>query len=409
MRWWLLAPLAIVAFVSWLAASGLVSSNDGSHVALARALALRHETKIDDDVALTLYVDRAVRGAHDYSDRPPGTAFAAFPAVWLGDKLDPALRDPRGSKAAAKNFAETYDIRRRRHRARSPPLYGLRGTALALSIHTVVIGGLGLLAAFVLLRRARASPPAAAFAITTLGLATLWGPYSTALFSHVSAGTALAAMLVGATGDRRVHWVLGGAAAGWAIACEYTLLLAVVPAVLLLAERRTWPYVGLGSIPVLALVAAYHDAAFGSPLAIGYDFQSNFGFARDRATTFDANPLLGLWTLWGAGRGAGVLAQSPVVFAGLAGLWIAGKRRWLLALAPWALLLCFHRTPFGGGTEDHRYLVPALPILAVGIGLLWDRLATADPTKAPLRLATLIAAALASTLLTWTHFFSWRG
>ena len=61
----------------WISlASGLVSSNDGSHVALARALALRGETTIDPEVGLTLWVDRARRDGHDYSDRPPGTAFA---------------------------------------------------------------------------------------------------------------------------------------------------------------------------------------------------------------------------------------------------------------------------------------------------------------------------------------------
>lgn len=407
MRWWPLAPLAIVAVVCWMATAGFVSSNDGSHVALARALALRHETKIDRDVALTLYVDRAKREGHDYSDRPPGTAFAAVPAVWIGDKLDAPLRQHDALGSAANNFAETYDVRRRRFSAPSPPLFELRGTALALSFYTVFVGVLGLMALNALLRRAGASPPARAFAIVTLGLATLWGPYSTVLFSHASAGAAIAALLLGATSDSKRGWALGGLAGGWAVACDYALVLAVVPIVLMIAHRRAWVFIALGSVPIVVLVAAYHSAAFGSPFSIGYDFQGNFGFARDRSSTFDANPIVGFWTLWGAGKGAGVLAQSPVVFAGIAGLWLAGRRRWLIVLLPWSLLLCFHRTPFGGGTLDHRYLVPALPVLAVGIGLLWDRLALGQ--RSALRIGTLTLAAVASTILVWTHYFDWRG
>ena len=60
----------------WLANSGgLLSSNDGSHLALARALVLHHRVDIDGERALTLEVDLATREGHAYSDRPPGTAF----------------------------------------------------------------------------------------------------------------------------------------------------------------------------------------------------------------------------------------------------------------------------------------------------------------------------------------------
>src|SRR5690554_5819917 len=49
--------LGLLAFVWTANSSGLISSNDGSHLALARALGLRGEASIDPDRALTLEVD----------------------------------------------------------------------------------------------------------------------------------------------------------------------------------------------------------------------------------------------------------------------------------------------------------------------------------------------------------------
>src|SRR5688500_9965955 len=93
----------------WMSlASGLVSSNDGSHVALARALVLRGETTIDPDVGLTLWVDRAHREGHDYSDRPPGTAFAALPAARVGAWIDPLWY--ADSKARIESGADTRSV-----------------------------------------------------------------------------------------------------------------------------------------------------------------------------------------------------------------------------------------------------------------------------------------------------------
>ncbi|HVI00328.1 MAG TPA: hypothetical protein VM869_16540 [Enhygromyxa sp.] len=417
-----------LAFVWTANSSGLISSNDGSHLALARALVLRGETAIDPDRALTLEVDLAEREGHAYSDRPPGTAFAALPATWLGDRLDPAMFERAVEQArsgreveplpGALPYIATYAARSAAGSS-GPQLAKVIGSSIAISIHAVLIGLLGLVLIDRLLRRIpKLDVSARLFAIASLGLASAWGPYSTALFSHVSAATAVAGFLLGVVTLEREPSstmrtaMLTGLAGAWAIACDYLLLLAIVPIGLVLIPWRRWGAVALGAAPIVLASLAYHAAAFGGPLAVGYDHQSNFAFARERGSTFSGNLLDGLWTLWGLGRGAGLLAQAPIVLVGLATLLGMGVRgdadsttrrcaRALLGFVPWMLVLALHRTPWGGGTEDHRYLIPILPFAAIGLALAWARATLA------LRVAA-VTLALVSAVLIWRHFLGWH-
>ncbi|PRQ07999.1 hypothetical protein [Enhygromyxa salina] len=442
--WRLPALLALLVFV-WLAnSSGLLSSNDGSHLALARALVLRGHTQIDPDRALTLEVDLAQRGGHTYSDRPPGTAFAALAGVFIGDQLDPAMfeRAMRQAQAnrpveplpAAGPYIATYAKRSAGARVAGPQLAKLIGTSLAISIHAALVGVVGLLFVAAMLRRfdeSLAGLGPRLFALSCLGLGSAWGPYSSALYSHVSAATAVAGFLLGvvvlaadhdrpAAGAARRRAVIGaltGFAGAWAISCDYLLLLAIVPASLLAINFRAWPAVLLGTAPVVVATLAYHHAAFGGVLEVGYDHQQNFEFARERGSTFSGNFFDGIWTLWGLGRGAGLLAQSPIALAGLLAVPLIAWRergssdptartrvaviRALAGFSPWIVMLALHRTPFGGNTEDHRYLIPLLPFAALGLGLAWAR-------ATPLVRGALAALALASTLLVWRHFLAWH-
>jgi hypothetical protein len=419
-RRWPLWALVSIAVLSWWVGQGLVSSNDGSHLALGRALVLRGETRIDAEESLTLWIDRAHRQGHVYADRPPGTAFAALPSIWVGDRLDPVFmrasvrRGELVAMPATRRYVETYGIRRQRHGGAGPALVDLQGTAVMLRAQAALVGVLGLWAMLRWLRLRGVSEPGQAFAVAALALGTLWGPYSTALFSHVTAGTAAMLMLLALElarrrrdeGDARAPWLDGvaGLAGGWAVVTDYALVLAIVPLAALLSEPRRWPAIAAGAVPIAVATGVYHQAAFGSPWSIGYDHHAEFDFARGRGSTFSGNPLEGLWTLWGFGRGAGVAAQSPVVLAGVAGLVVGGHRRLLLALSPWLVALALHRTAWGGDTLDHRYLVPMLPLVGIGLATLWER--------ARGRAAFVVALAglaVLSAALVWAHFFAWRG
>ena len=322
----------------------------------------------------------------------------------------------------------TYAKRKASSGAEGPNLVSLIGTSLAIACHAALVGLIGLALVGALLRRLGLDEGPRLVAIVCLGLASAWGPYSSALFSHVSAATAVAGFLLGlailgadpSTDAKRSRVVaaLTGLAGAWAIACDYALILAIVPASLLAIDRRRWPIVLLGAAPIVLATLAYHHAAFGRWYAIGYDYQQNFAFARARASTFSGGLLEGLWILWGLGRGAGLLAQAPIVLAGFVGLGVAIYHRdpWgsdpadaalarlaraLLGFAPWMIAVAMHETPWGGGTEDHRYLIPISAYAAVGLGLGWER------ARARVR-ALLLGLGLASSILIWRHFLGWH-
>lgn len=416
--------------------SGLTSSNDGSHVALGRALALRHETPITQEVGLTLWVDRARRGGTDYSDRPPGTAFAALGALWVGALFDPAWgkqtaealragKDPRDVDAlvivrpATDRYLATYGARRmERKDATSPNLIALQGTALLLSFHVGLIGGLGLAGLLMLLRQREVDAMGQVIVVIAIGAGTLWGPYSTMLFSHATAGTMLiwhvwALSTINRDTDtiskrRTIELaVLAGLTGAWAVSCDYLLLLAIIPLTWLSSSARQWPWILAGALPIAIATALYHQAAFGSVLSIGYDHHASFDFAQSRAQTFSGNPLQGLWTLWGAGEGAGVLVLAPVALVAAVGL--RDEARLALGLAPWAIALCLHQTPTGGAGQDHRYLVPAMALLGVGLGHVWKRITALPNTPRIVASIALVLLMSLSAILTWSHFFSWRG
>ncbi len=417
-RPWLVRSLLVaIAIATLLLGRGLVSSNDGSHLALARALALRHETAIDPDVALTLWVDRAERDGHHYSDRPPGTAFAALPAVWLGAQLDPWLTEQtlEGGELiavpAADPYARTYVARARKH-GRAPTLLQFQGTALLVRLHCALVGVLGLWLLELWMRARGLALGPRVFALVATATATLWGPYSTTLFAHVTSGTLWCATLLACTrakDEEGWRWpVLAGLAGAWAIATDYLLVVPIALQLGLLVPRRHWRFVALGALPLVVATAAYHSAAFGSPLSIGYDHHAEFEFARTRTETFAGNPLTGLWTLFGLGHGAGVLAQSPALALAIGGLVVHWRWRELAPLVPWVLLLALHRTPFGGETLDHRYLVPAVPIVAHGLAHAWDRWVTHGPRLPRVHAFGLLLITIVSAALVWSHFFAWR-
>jgi len=419
MRGWTMPAVIVAVVLVWLAAgTGLVSSNDGSHVALARAFA-RGEIAIDDDVALTLWVDRAVRDGRSYSDRPPGTAAAATPAAWLGDRLDPLLwRDATRRKAtlvtpAARRYMQTYVARSDRHGV-GPPLAKLQGTVLLVALHCALVGALGLVCLDRLLRLHGFALAARVFAILGLGLATLWGPYSTVLFSHVTSGTlwiamALALAQADRTPARARMWLVGaGVLGGWAVASDYSMIVPIALHVALAVPWRAWPLVGAGTLVPAIATAAYHTAAFGSWHAIGYDHHASFEFARGRASTFSGNPLEGAWVLLGFGRGAGVLAQAPLVVLGVVGLALDKRWREGVAIAAWVVLLAFHRTPWGGASEDHRYIVPAVPLVALGFASVWQRWAAHEGGTRRVVALGMLVLTTCSAVLAWAGFLATR-
>jgi hypothetical protein len=136
------------------------------------------------------------------------------------------------------------------------------------------------------------------------------------------------------------------------------------------------------AVPVLIL-AGYNWALFDRPWRTSYSYQFYFDWSRSLATTYVTPPWIGLrWLLLGQGRPAGghggLLIGTPALALALWGLTIlwrrGGKSRaralLLLGVALTVILpAAAHRTYWGGGSRDVRYLVAIVPALYAPLAL----------------------------------------
>jgi len=390
-----LALLACLYF-ALTAADGIISTNDGSHYALTKALAVDGSARIDPYVNYGAiqppkgtpttddYRDVSARDGHFYSDRPPGTAFLAVPFYWLGELVS------RISGRRDLDFPLRYVTM----------LPSLLGAATALALYWLARGlGAG---------RSAATLTAGSAALTTLLL-----KYATLLYSHIAgalfATAALAAILLAERRPGR-SWplALGGALLGWSAVTEYPNLLLIVPVGLYVlwcawcgpdprgfAPRGPLVFSLAWAVPILIL-AGYDWLAFGAPWHTSYTYQYYFEWSRSPLTTYVTPPLTGLrWLLFGP---SGLFVITPALALALWGLLILARRapaRAMLLLGVVLIVLlptALHRTYYGGGSRDTRYLLVIVPALYAPLALWLD--AVALPRRPLARLALLGGAAL---------------
>ena len=379
------ALLALAAlYFALTGAAGIVSTNDGSHYALTRALADDGTARIDPYVGYTAiqprrgtptpadYRDVSFYDGHFYSDRPPGTAWLAVPFYWAG-------------KVAG-------------------TLSGRRDVDFPLRYTTMlppVLGALTALALYGLARGLGAGPVAAIATAATGALTTLLLKYATLLYSHIAAAACVTAALAGIVaaeegardraGPRRWGLAASGAALGYSGVVEYPNLLLLLPCgAYLLWRARTGDrqaplaFAAGWAVPVLLLLG-YHWAVFDRPWRTSYTYQYYFEWSRRLTTTYVTPPWIGLrWLLLGQGRpagGAGLLTVTPAFLLALWGLAILARRGGesraraaLLAGVTLCLLLltAAHRTYYGGGSRDTRYLLAIVPALYAPLAIWFE-------------------------------------
>lgn len=244
------------------------------------------------------------------------------------------------------------------------------------------------------------SPPVRDAALLTYALGSLAFSYSELFMSHQTTAVLLFASLYAAAKTRAGAWGLwgwaaSGSLAALAVAAEYTGALTVVclavwvVADVWLAEpdlgrrlRALGLAVGLvvlGAAPVLGLLMAYHQAAFGHPLVSGYKYLADAayqgwhvgGFLGIRGPDLRA---LGL-SFFSPLRG--LILLSPWVAVALAGIWLLRPQR---AHFVFLLVLSLANTYFTAAfTYDSwgwcigpRHLTPWLPFLVLPLGKVLD-------------------------------------
>ena len=134
----------------------------------------------------------------------------------------------------------------------------------------------------------------------------------------------------------------------------------------------------VGAVPALLALGLYNDHAFGSPLHLSYRY-TVFGSQRSHGFFgLGAPSLHGLWETLFADKG--LISRSPVMLlasAGLVLLWQTGKRAEAGLCVAVSLTFVVYNAgyfaPYGGTSPGPRFLVPALPFLALGLGHAYRR------------------------------------
>jgi hypothetical protein len=355
--------------------------NEESHFAQVRAF--DHGTAIIDHYRRTTG-DRAYYHGHYYSDKAPGMALFLLPAYHF---------------AVATGVARPAGIG-------TMHLMVVFGCVLPL---TIIL----LLALWLVERRDPGYGPAVAI---TLGLATLFLPFATVLFSHIlSACLGFAAFCLlwrererqrdPARGARLGLIAAAGLLVGYAITVEYPIallaaLLGLYVASLRAPAKAVLAY-GAGIAVGLAPLLLYDWWVFGSPLHISYD-----------SVAANSSGILGLG--WPSLRVAvrlltsnrGLFVVAPVVAAAIAGMVVLYREgRRMDALVPALVLavyffynICYY-LPFGGAVPGPRFLITSLPFLAMPLAAAYRRARVATLMLAVASAATMAAATLTLPIL----------
>jgi hypothetical protein len=346
MRSWIV--LAVIAVAAALVVQP-VGCNQTSHYAAVQSYARGHAT-IDRYAGETC--DTAWWGGHFYSAKSPGMPLITVP--WY-ELLRVLGADPTNRRLHA-----------------GYPIAMLKTAPRAiwqLSLWAVVVPFFVLL---LLVRSVveRFVPGYGAATAAIVGLGTLLFPFATLFFSHVlSTCLAFAAFAL----LLRNRPFAAGVAAGLAVVVEYPIAVVAV-ALLVYAWRRAPRFAGglvLGVVPL----ALFHWWAFGTLWHLSYqDAVLVPGRTGHDVLGANAGGFFGIGTpsvrvaLELLFTSKGLLVLSPVLLAALVGLaFVRRGERFLIAAIFLAVLVYSsgYRFPFGGWVPGPRFMIPALPFLAL--------------------------------------------
>jgi hypothetical protein len=348
-REWLV--LALIA-LGTLPLLSVESAQDSSRLAVTEQIVLRGKVNIDPYWKQT--IDRAFADGHWYSDKAPGVALLAVPAVEISRAVD-AVAKPSD-----------------RHKAvwlRAWTLWGLR----------IWAGGVAFLGLAWLLGRVAEGLVAGAGAVTAavFGVGTMAGSLGPTTFGHLPDALALfAAFVLGTRARRPRDWLWVGLLAGIGVLFEYpagiaALILLVFAA--LRGGRRAAAWTIAGGVPAAIVLGGYDWVAFGAPWRLSYRYTDNM-FTQQQTQNFFGVGLPtghGIWTLLFDGHG--LIEVSPVLLAAAAGLVSYWRRDRVEAAVAIAIPVVFffytagYFLPNGGLSPGPRFAAAALPFLLLGL------------------------------------------
>lgn len=373
--------------------------NNATRLFAAVSLVEDGDATIDEFAPLT--IDFARFGDHYYLDKAPGMTLMALPAVAVVTTLTGVRSKAVPLREGNPAFSRFMLTRQWAATASGPAVL----TAIAaVLLFDLLLGVTG-----------RASAALVGCLAYALG-SPIWG-WSTTLFGHASVAAlyviAMWAVWRG-TADARSRprlALLAGAALGWAVVVEYQAVLAG-SAIGVWALVRAWPrpdrwrLIGLaaaGGVAALVPMAVYNLVAFGTVFRLGYQGvvgwegmnQGFFGLTTPSPAVLreiTVGPRRGL--LWVAP----VLLFAPI---GSASLWRGAGTRGLGVTASIAavIVLLVNASYYywdGGNSTGPRHAMPAVGLLAIGLGAYW---ASLDTRAERLFVGALLAGSMAINLM----------
>lgn len=353
--------VAQAAFFPWF--PELHSANELSRVYLAESLVEDGSVSIDKAMArhgaiFDLSVREVEGHKRHYSDKAPGLALLATPLIALHDLVSPGT--------SPEELAT---------RVRLARLIGATLPTLFLLI---------LLMRF--LKEELVSPTLPAVLVLTYGLGTVAAPYAGLAFGHQLSALVLFGLFLRVRKTTRTtsasHLIATGLVAGSAILVEYQNALLLLPFVVwFIARTRSPRAIGLamvGGLVPIALLMAYHQAAFGSPFLTGYSFiASSFAAVHAQGLLGVAWPKTSHAFLSFLSSSKGLFFFSPWLVVGALGLSTLERRGdhrfHLFFVILYALFVSALVYPVGGWTVSQRHLAPMVPFFVLPAGLLIER------------------------------------
>ena len=345
----------------------LVSAQDVSRLCLTRSL-IQGRLTISPCVGHAF--DRAQFGGRLYSDKAPGMSILAIPAV-------EAVGLPTSSRWRTGRDLAVWTVR--------VLTSGLAFVLLAFAVGRVSEG---------------LSPRTGGIVLVTFALGTIDEALAATTFGHVTAGALCFGSFLLAWRKRHV---LAGLLGGLALIVEYQTAIAVLVLGLYTARTggRSLRTYATGVVPGFLLLTVYNWRAFGSPFHLSYRYIANKYAAEQSQGLFGISAPRWHSTAQVLVGDRGLVLVSPVLIVALVGLALLAREHTAEAAACAAIFLGFlllsvgYFLPYGGVSPGPRFLVPAIPFLALGLGPAFARLPV---------FSTLLAvpSLIASTALTLT-------
>jgi len=309
--------------------------------------------------------DLAFADGHLHPNKAPGTSFAAVPGYAL-------VRAVESIAGVDPDLAQVMNV--------NAWLAGVASMSLIAALGVVVFWRLAM-------RLSDGRIDAALFATLAFAFGTLYFPYATMLLEHDLAAVALLGAFLLLFGTRSPARLFGaGVCAGAAVVFSYLSIVAVVLFAGYVAFRvkrgSALLAFAAGTIPPFAVLAVYNFASFGTIVATNYAWENPlFNRAGGGVLELFASPRADVLLALLVSPARGLFAGAPVLVLGVIGLVMMLRRPQLrpegvLFAAMIAHVFLFNTT-FGawngGWACGPRYLIPAIPFLALPIALVPPR------------------------------------